>query len=857
MMGRAVSDFVGDAAASPVLAALEKGKWRNARDLAKDLCKKDRVRYLPLLVEANAGLAHDLASRGLLSDARTVVDHLKTIAPPERVASLEAFLSSPQAATPRSPGSDGHPGAATVRLWPELLRIAANPSREPASRDITVIDDIVTAFSPAPVVAGDDLSASLSAELEAIHAACEAASEGRWEEAAEAVRPLPSHSVFRYWRLFLRGMRLAFQGDTGGAEQCFNLLPPGGACAMAAASMPGRKPSSAIRPAARASWDLALSGEPTDAAGEIAAADAAWRKGDWTSAKEALTKAFRGGFPSCGHGLAAALTDALFFVEDSREDACIKRKRQFAGFWQRLCQMERPPRASFVAALRTLMVSEEPEMPPGPLTKEVGDLLLFESELHGPDPVRDSQGWQWLGEKLSGAALSRFPMMREQPPLRDAAGAARAFESATKSDPENEAAWLGLLGVYDKTRATAKRNRLLDVMVKRFPHNKRVLIRAGAMAVERGAFSKGLGFLEQARALDPLDPMVRTQMLVALVHRARDAHQNVKETGSIWEQIEPLLDASPDCGDLMCAKWVMRVRRALWDFANAPAARADAEKFAPSRLEFLAMESLLGGCYNLPPRKDWQADWQAVPPVTWSAVGGVFHAISFAEKIDGFKKYATKRASSLLVESVNFAARDALFVKDPSGALRVFQQLERTDKASSYFLGDIADDAMERMHEVVRRLPKKVVAASLPLRLLDLSLRESYDMSLGETKGRKEIASFIADAEKAGAGDLAEVARKFLLDYRKDRESDGEDAPDFSRPGPFSHIIEDFMQALASGNRKRVKDLRAVMGAIGMVPPARSPKAQPAGRSRPGPASPPPKKAKSKPAGGNQGEFPF
>ena len=579
-MSSGVSCFSSDAAAATALSALGKGKWRNARDLAKDLCKKDRARYLPLLIEANAGLAHDLISRGLLSDARTVVDYLKTIAPPDLAAALEAALSSPPAPEPATAGSGGHPGAAISRLWPELLRIAANPAGEPDSRDITVIDDIVTAFSPSPVVAGDELSAGLSAQLEAVHAACEAASEGRWEDASEAVRPLPSHSVFRHWRLFLRGMRLSFQGDAGGAAQCFDRLPPGGTCAIAAASMLGRKPSLAIRPAARASWDLALSGEPAEPAAEIAAANAAWRKGDWTSARDALTKAIGSGFPSHGHGLAAALTDALFFVGNSREDAVIKRKRQLMGFWDQLCQMERPPRASFAAALRYLMVSEEPRMPPGPLAKEVGDLLLIESELHGPNPVRDSQGWQWLGEKLSGEDFSRPPLMGAQPRLRDAAGAIRAFESATKSDPENEAAWLGLLGVHEKTRATAKRNRLLDDVVKRFPHNKRVLILAGAMAVERGAFAKGLGFLEQARALDPLDPVVRTQMLIALVQRARDAHQNVKETDSIWEQIEPLLDSSPACGDLMGARWVMRVRRALWDSANAPAARADAEKLA-------------------------------------------------------------------------------------------------------------------------------------------------------------------------------------------------------------------------------------------------------------------------------------
>jgi hypothetical protein len=854
-MSSGASCFSSDPAAATTLSALGKEKWRNARDLAKDLCKKDRARYLPLLIEANAGLAQDLISRGLISDARTVVDYLKTIAPPDLAAALEAELSSPPTAESATAGSVGQPGAAINRLWPEILRIAANPAGEIGVRDITTIDDVVTAFAPPPVDSGDGLSARLAAELASVHSACEAASEGRWDEAAETVRLLPSHSVFRHWRLFLRGMRLALQGDVGGAEKCFERLPRGSACALAAGALSGRAP--AIRPAARASWDLALSGEPVESAAEIAAADAAWRKGEWASARESLTKAFGNGFPCRGHGLAAALTDALFFVGDSREDPVIKRARQLGDFWSKLCHIERPPRALLAAALRSLMVSEEPEMPPGALAKEVGGLLQVESELHGPNPVRDSQGWQWLGEKLSGADRSFHPLVDGQPRMRDAAGAIRAFESATKSDPENEPAWLGLLGVHENNRSTSKRNRLLDDLVKRFPHNKRVLIRAGAMAVERGAFGKGLGFLERARALDPLDPLVRTQMLVALVQRARDAHQNVKETDSIWEQIETLLDSSPACADLMCSKWVMRVRRALWDSANAAAARADAEKFAPSPLEFLAMESLLSGCYDMPLRNDWQADWHAVPPVTWVAVSGVFQAISFAEKIDGFKKHAARRAPSLFLESVSFAARDDLFVKDPNGALRVFQQLDHMDKASSFFSGDLADDATERMNEIVRRLPKNVVAASLPLRLLDLSLRERHDMSLTDAKGMKAIKSLIADAEKAGAGDLAAAARKLLLEYQDGKDGgdfDGAGAPDFGRMEPFAGVLRDFLDAVASGDAKRIKKLKKIIENLGLGLPGASPIGPPINPFGKAPASTQPKKPKPP---GNQEEFGF
>jgi len=235
----------------------------------------------------------------------------------------------------------------------------------------------------------------------------------------------------------------------------------------------------------------------------------------------------------------------------------------------------------------------------------------------------------------------------------------------------------------------------------------------------------------------------------------------------------------------------------------------------------------------------------------------VFRAISFAEKIDGFKKHATQRAHSLLIESVNFAARDDLFVKDPAGALRVFQQLDRMDKASSYFLGDIADDAMARMNEIVRRLPKNVVAASLPLRLLDLSLRENFDMSLTDAKGRKAVNSFIADAEKAGAGDLVAVARKLLLEYQEGEDSgdfDEEDVPDFGPKEPVSGVLKDFLDAVASGNTKRINKLKKIIENLGLGLPGEKGMGPPGKQAVKAHANPKPKKPKPS---GNQEEFGF
>jgi hypothetical protein len=69
---------------------LNQQSWRKARDEAKELCKIDRGRYLPLLIGANVGLAREMLGKKLVSEARQVIAYLKTLAPRTVWEELEA-----------------------------------------------------------------------------------------------------------------------------------------------------------------------------------------------------------------------------------------------------------------------------------------------------------------------------------------------------------------------------------------------------------------------------------------------------------------------------------------------------------------------------------------------------------------------------------------------------------------------------------------------------------------------------------------------------------------------------------------------------------------------------------------------
>ncbi|RYD25896.1 MAG: hypothetical protein EOP86_26715, partial [Verrucomicrobiaceae bacterium] len=109
-----LSPFKSDPAAAGVLTQLAAAKWRKARDAAKELFKKDRAKYAPLLIAANIGLAEEMLDRGLAEDAAAVITYLKTIAPP---AVAEALLARRNQVKSAAVIAKGSPAEALATAW--------------------------------------------------------------------------------------------------------------------------------------------------------------------------------------------------------------------------------------------------------------------------------------------------------------------------------------------------------------------------------------------------------------------------------------------------------------------------------------------------------------------------------------------------------------------------------------------------------------------------------------------------------------------------------------------------------------------------------------------------------------------
>ena len=82
--------------------ALAKGKFRQAKDAFKDLYKKDKVKYLPELLQCYLGLGQEMIQNGQLSDATQIIENIRALSRDGSEVSLEIAIAmkiSPSVAT--------------------------------------------------------------------------------------------------------------------------------------------------------------------------------------------------------------------------------------------------------------------------------------------------------------------------------------------------------------------------------------------------------------------------------------------------------------------------------------------------------------------------------------------------------------------------------------------------------------------------------------------------------------------------------------------------------------------------------------------------------------------------------------
>ncbi len=793
-----LTPFANDPAAGESLAAMRDGKWRKARDAAKTLCKNDRARYLPLLVEANAGLAREMIGKGLLKDAVTVIDYLATIAPPERVAKLRSELAS---TTPS--GTGGSAGGGEIH-WAVALRVAggAAAGNPIPPEELAAIDALVTdGFSP-PQGAGEAAD-RLAAELAAVRDACAATGDGRWDEAKESLRALPHDSVFRHWRMFLRGARHAFGEEREMARKCFADLPPQGALARAARTLdpdlPGHGPTAPDT--ARVPFFLAATGQPASWAAAILDAEAAGKAGKAVRAYRELSKAMKGAFPEDRPGLACLLTESVLPFSRSMSDADFDDAFDLLNAYGRENLADSPN--AVLTVVREACISIPENNAPGELERTWGSVLREWSRRDGAEPQRDAVVWLWLGETLARLETEE----NRSSPRRDFLRARKVFEKAVAADPENPNGWLAFLDLLEKSGDTKEHNRMLGELVTRFPANKKILQLAGNEALDRKTYVKALKNLRAALDLDPLDRQIKCSVAIALDRQALDLRKKGKSASAVWDELEPLLEDRPGHAHFMLSRWIARLRRGLLetDAELADAALAAAEKLAPSALERLFLEEKLREAFRLPQRKSLEPEWRAQVlkrPPDWKDFARIFPLADFSGAFSLWSDASWGRSVKKLDLLISAMVKPA--------TEKHFPPLTDFLEHSGRLLSELGEDSRDLLEGALETILMQIEGRMTAGPVAGLWLQLTYLLAL-EASGRfvrvsrtaffERLDQIIAHAEKSGESACLTKAR--ALRERIASEFETPDSHDSRPSGPPPDLVDMLADVLESMKENR------------------------------------------------------
>lgn len=527
-------------------------KWRQARDELKTWVKSDRARFLPLLIEANLGLARKMLAAGQAGDARQVLTYLATIAPPETMRGIELEFALK--------------GGPSESSFPHFFStLAAGAALSPAER-IRHADTLVLAFRlPSAREASTPEAIRLAAELAAIQEAMQALSLSRFEAVAEALRRVPLRSPFGHWAVFVKGLACFHTGDSHRAAKLWHSLPPGSVPAKTSRSYlllipdesAGDSDAAHSSPAVLEGALRIISGKEADT---LHRAELLWGQNKLVESYRVVRQGLSD-FPSLGGGLRGALTEFYFNVPAQRED---QPRSDFLDFIDEKIALGRDlSPTEEMLSYRILLLLSKDELTPSLLEDDAKKYLKLRTQLKGTNDALASLLYSFLGQHFARPVLERYSFRK--PMMAAPKNAIAAFQRSIEYNPANLDAYLGLCLVYEKQDQKSERNRLLDQMTVRFPDDKQVLVLTAKGCLGRKAFQKAFDYLLRARQLDPLDSGISELIVEAQLGSARTHYQKKApaKARQVFANLSETFTGKPD--DPKRSRWSILARQAAYE----------------------------------------------------------------------------------------------------------------------------------------------------------------------------------------------------------------------------------------------------------------------------------------------------
>ncbi|WP_157210714.1 tetratricopeptide repeat protein [Verrucomicrobium spinosum] len=799
------------AVADRVRTLLDAKQWRKARDEAKQGCKADKAKFLPLLIEANTGLTREMIAKKQISEAEQVLAYLATIAPKEFVDELKKEMLGQkevqlaQQSVVRPQGA----GAARVPTVEEVAGLAARlgSGEELAASDWSRVDAWVADGLGRNLPAPKGEVPQVVQDMTAVSRAIDAVGAGNFSEAQDLLRPLSLRSLLQHWKAFLRAVIFSHQGEREKALRGFRSLEPSSLLSRASAPYLAllkepipleSKPSDEQL----AFGLLALSGGDPGWAGAVAKAESHWDKGEVCRVYRDLRKGAKGKFPTIVANAAGTLTDLVFCTQQVNDD---RRDQLLAAVIADL------PRAhtrthETLALLRCVMLNLD-------FLKESDISLLFELYLKlwknegGLPPQTEALAREWMGTKWADEAVvpsmripGRFEVL-----VRNPIAAQAEFEKAIKLQPGRVKSYLGLCRIFERTGEMARREKLLAEMCQRFEDDKSVMMLAGESDLGLKKFASAVVHLEKALRLDPLDTRLLDEVVFAKAGQILEAGGSAPRDG--WALLEPLLVDEPKVQAR--SRWCMRVIQGAGQRRGLSAnLREEGSQMAPHPLVAVYFERLACLCFALPVPKDSGPRWKAVLPSV--------KADTIIQLLDVYEYWVVRHKASGTRSQVRGALESAIPALNtkhatPEALLQLTDALVSRvtkDKKDLQF-AELCDYLIFLLHQ--RHLSKCHKRKADPRLRLAVALLDDLRCFNGTIYDPLSYLQDLAkDAAAAGLPVVAERARKLLhkvkeFHFSRRPEFDdpfvevirpGPDSLPESKPGPSFEDLRGFMDII-------------------------------------------------------------
>ncbi len=610
---------------------LAKGKFRQAKDAFKDLCKIDKAKYLPELLQSYHGLANQMIQNGQAADAAKIIENIKAL----------------------SSGGDGG-GEVSLEIaiamkkkdYEAIARVCEKHLSQKKDMSVlleipTVADALVVAFQEFPAL--KTACPAVHGELIAIQQALADVSGEKYDDAWGKVKGIGTHSLFSRWKLFIKGLVAFYKNEDEKALEAFGRVPSDTLLHNVARTYSYLLNKSSLNrttpsePVLQKICDIA--GYP-DLASSLPRAEVLWQSGRRYESYCHIFKTMQP-FPGEGKDIAGILSRFYFNIIHHLHpkeaipylNALCKRaateSKQYSLEWMLLYKMD---------GLLSMKIHQgDNDMHCDDCVDGWLNFLGAYNKMHGDHPKMESLIYCRIGALFTtdyedDNYLPFLPSFRKAKRIiRNERLAEKYYHQSIEADPGNKAAYLGLLNVYRKTHKKPKFNKLLDKTAPLFPDDAIIQHNAGMNCFERKAYIKAIKYLERANLLDPLNGEIKRYLVFAYLETARSyfSKRQISRGRKFYELALQQYTTNTKCfyrnRAFIYARWAA-IELKMGNEAIALEKMRCAREHADKLLNILYFAKLLSLYYSMSDREiqtlcpELKQEW-ANPPTPENAVG--------------------------------------------------------------------------------------------------------------------------------------------------------------------------------------------------------------------------------------------